>query len=181
MKLESWLYGTLGVVLLLSAPGVASAQCIWSLASCSGSQSNHTAFWEGDDGGEPYHSSCKVCKDIETGEAISYEKCHPCDGFIGGTEGTVAAAKAMYESLLDAAEAQSQAEMVRLAGLLPEHAFVNMARGSLQVLTCDGTEVVANIPLAQPVLSALNQRLAKLRLRVALGVGKTGVRGQQLQ
>ena len=84
------------------------------------------------------HGDCGRC-------LVAFEDCHPdCSA-----ENEEPAVRENYSKLIDAAVAKDIDRVVKLMYSVPQFAFVNQARQSIQILSCDGQSVVANLPLGE--------------------------------
>ena len=69
-----------------------------------------------------------------------------------------------FAQLLQAAKLGDTREMMRLAPLVPRLVSVNMTRGSIQLWSCSGAAVVANLVVAdRAALATLSDRMAGAR------------------
>lgn len=80
-----------------------------------------------------YHDDCAIC--------ITPGGCHP------GCDDQLAARAPDYKRLVAEANELDVHGVLSAAKAIPEFAFYNAARASVQVLSCDGETVIASIPV----------------------------------
>lgn len=131
--------GSIAVLCLGSAVGVGARQLAaqencGTYTFCFGGEEHKVPQGTGWGWNNP-HSNCMAC--------IEPEGCHlPCQfGF------STPKARAAYGGALAAAARGDVGSVVNLAMFVPERVLLNPVRGSIQILSCDGTSVVANLDL----------------------------------
>ena len=114
------------------------------------------------DGYDEPHGDCIYCA---TGFGPD---CH----FICLPPGGDFASNEVYTSIVVAATNGDASTVMRLALLAPRTVRVNLARQSVQVMSCTGEAVIANLPAPRNQLMALQRQLAHLSApTVARGIG----------
>jgi hypothetical protein len=138
------------IVMLMAAAALTSPlaaqnpRCGSVYVFCSPVEYSHTFVNEDPDfeefNGEGYHPLlCKVC--IAGDDPVPAEQCHPeCE--ISDPHLQVA-----YSILLEKAGSQNHMEVIRAAERIADFVLLNELRRSLQILSCDGRGIIANIPL----------------------------------
>jgi hypothetical protein len=114
------------------------------------------------DGYDQPHGDCAYC-------ASGFgPDCH----FICLPPGGDLASNEAYTSIVVAAAQGDASTVMRLALLAPRTVRVNLARQSVQVMSCTGEAVIANLPAPRNQLMALQRQLAHLSApTVARGMG----------
>jgi len=145
----------------LAVPGATDEDppiCGWSyVLGCSGQGGDH--WFEVDSNGEQVggftHTECFTCEeeDLEEGE----EGCHPW-----GCEASEDALDQLaYRDAIEAADHADVEGLVLAAGIIPEYVFLNPARQSFQILSCNKQSVIANIPMAEEAFNQVRGLLPK--------------------
>ncbi|MGH7466433.1 MAG: hypothetical protein ACRENP_00455 [Longimicrobiales bacterium] len=123
---------------------------------CSASTGHHSSRGPGGEfGGQNHGGACFVCS--QGGNPVEPENCHSCTGIEGGSD--VGAEEEAYDSLLAAAAADDIDQVLQLAPKVASRVSVNLMRSSVQIASCDGKTLIANIPIGQNQLAALHQAL----------------------
>ena len=92
------------------------------------------------------HSDCRIC--------IDQGGCH------SGCNAASAEQREDYTRLVAAAEAGDIADLIRAAESAPDYAYYNSDRSAVQVLSCNGTSVIASVPL-----DGASRQIAAVQLR----------------
>lgn len=154
------------LLIAVSVPGLVSAQCdIYPQGLCGGSSQSavHSAVAGGTGGGNHHGTVCYTCRC--NGELCTPDHCHTCGFYQDGEEG------GEYALLLEAVDAGDMAETLRLAPRVRSHVYINHERSALQVLSCAGDGIVANIPMSDAQLAALHSVIDLGSGRRAIAVG----------
>ena len=147
MKIRQLLFGA--VALLFAASGAARAQDdggnsfggggnIWLCGDGNGN-SGHSVQGGPSGAKVGLHLDCRIC--------LTQGGCHP-DCWVSSRPDSPTATK-IYASILAAARRSDVKAITTLALSLPGFVEYNAARGSVQILNCSGSGVIANIPISK--------------------------------
>jgi hypothetical protein len=156
-------FAAIAAIVLFSHPRVARAQCNVTINSCM--PEGHTAnTGSGSFGvGLGLHGACALCLDGTT-EQPAYV-CHQCESLALSSEQQVA-----YRQLKRAGAVGDIDEVLRWGSKLPGKVLLNRSRNSLQIRDCNGTSVIASIPIATQAqliaAQSLNSTNSESRARV---------------
>jgi hypothetical protein len=123
------------------AQSVESCNIYPSNGSCTGGIGRHETVSGGLGGGTAHGGWCWTC--YKGGEQVTPDHCHQC-GFEDGED---------YAVLMKAIESRDVNEVVRLGGRFAQRLHVNRDRSALQVLSCNGGQVIAHMPLRRSSVS----------------------------
>lgn len=153
---------TAAVGLLLSIPRGLSAQgdCeLYPDSGCGPQIGHHTIVQGGVGGGVDHGTLCYHC--VEGGASVTPDHCHGCFFEEEQQEDD-------YALLIQAVDAGDVDLALNLAVRMPSLVHVNQPRSALQIESCDGSQIIAHIPLSVAQLEALKIVIVDRSPKVAL-------------
>ncbi len=154
------------VALVLVFSATAAAQCGQFYDCRPGMSEPHEVLFAGMSMVQFPHTGCNTCIGPE---GTTREDCHPsCNVslMLGGPVQNVA-----YGAMMKAAGAGNVEAVLRYAPLVPQFVRFNPERRSIQIASCDGDQIVANLSLQPGTQTSLATLLPRHSGTVAAGPG----------